>query len=72
MGHWEGDLVIGKNHKSAIGTILERKTKFTLIIKLESKKAGEVANEFSEILNKLNPIYKKIKTNDNGIKMSRN
>ena len=71
VGHWEGDLVIGKNHKSAIGTIVERKTRFTLIIKLESKKADEVANEFSKILNKLNPIYKKSMTYDNGIEMAR-
>jgi len=71
VGHWEGDLVIGKNHKSAIGTIVERKTRFTLIVKLESKKAGEVANEFSKILNKLNPIYKKSMTYDNGIEMAR-
>jgi IS30 family transposase len=71
IGHWEGDLVIGKNHKSAIGTIVERKTRFTLIIKLESKKANEVAKEFSKILNKLNPIYKKSMTYDNGIEMAR-
>ncbi|OAD41570.1 IS30 family transposase, partial [Polaribacter atrinae] len=71
VGHWEGDLVIGKNHKSAIGTIVERKTRFTLIVKLESKKAGEVANKFSKILNKLNPIYKKSMTYDNGIEMAR-
>jgi len=71
VGHWEGDLVIGKNHKSAIGTIVERKTRFTLIIQLKSKKAMEVANEFSKILNKLNPIYKKTMTYDNGIEMAR-
>ena len=71
VGHWEGDLVIGKNHKSAIGTIVERKTRFTLIIKLKSKKADEVAKEFSKILNKLNPIYKKSMTYDNGIEMAR-
>jgi IS30 family transposase len=71
VGHWEGDLVIGKNHKSAIGTIVERKTRFTLIVKLESKKAEEVAKEFSKILNKLNPIYKKTMTYDNGIEMAR-
>ena len=71
VGHWEGDLVIGKNHKSAIGTIVERKTRFTLIIKLESKKANEVANQFSKILNKLNPVYKKSMTYDNGIEMAR-
>jgi len=71
VGHWEGDLVIGKNHKSAIGTIVERKTRFTLIIKLESKKAEEVAKEFSKVLNKLNPIYKKSMTYDNGVEMAR-
>lgn len=71
VGHWEGDLVIAKDHKSAIGTIVERKTRFTLIIKLKSKKAMEVANEFSKILNKLNPIYKKSMTYDNGIEMAR-
>ena len=71
VGHWEGDLVVGKDHKSAIGTIVERKTRFTLIIKLKSKKAMEVANEFSTILNKLNPIYKKSMTYDNGIEMAR-
>lgn len=71
VGHWEGDLVIGKNHKSAIGTIVERKTRFSLILKLESKKAYEVANQFSEILNKLNPIFKKSMTYDNGIEMAK-
>ena len=71
IGHWEGDLVIGKGHKSAIGTIVERKTRFAIIVKLESKKAEEVAKEFSEILNKLNPIYKKTMTYDNGIEMAR-
>ncbi|MCG1037821.1 IS30 family transposase [Polaribacter sargassicola] len=71
VGHWEGDLIIGKNHKSAIGTIVERKTRFTLIIKLESKKADEVAKQFSKILNKLNPIFKKSMTYDNGIEMAK-
>ncbi len=71
IGHWEGDLVIGKGHKSAIGTIVERKTRFTLILKLKSKKANEVAKEFSKILNKLNPLFKKTMTYDNGIEMAR-
>ena len=71
VGHWEGDLIVGKNHKSAIGTIVERKTRYTLIVKIESKKADEVAKKFSQILNKLNTIFKKSMTYDNGIEMAR-
>lgn len=71
VGHWEGDLVIGKNHKSAIGTIVERKSRFTIIIKLKSKKAEEVAKMFSKKLNQLNPLFKKTMTYDNGIEMAR-
>ncbi len=71
IGHWEGDLVIGKNHKSAIGTIVERKSRYTLIIKLKAKNATEVAKMFSEKLNQLNPLFKKSMTYDNGTEMAR-
>ena len=59
--------MIGKNHKSAIGTIVERKTRFTLIIKLDSKKADEVAKMFSKKLNQLQEIFKNSITYENGI-----
>ena len=71
VGHWEGDLVIGKNHKSAIGTIVERKSRYTLIIKLKAKNANEVAKMFSKKLNQLNPLFKKSMTYDNGTEMAR-
>jgi IS30 family transposase len=71
IGHWEGDLMIGKNHKSAIGTIVERKSRYTIIIKLKSKKADEVAKMFSKKLNQLQNIFKKSMTYDNGIEMAR-
>lgn len=71
IGHWEGDLIIGKNHKSAIGTIVERKSRYTIIIKLNSKKADEVAKMFSKKLNQLNNIFKKSMTYDNGIEMAK-
>ena len=71
IGHWEGDLVIGKNHKSAIGTIVERKSRYTLIIKLKAKNATEVAKMFSKKLNQLNPIFKKSMTYDNGTEMAK-
>lgn len=71
IGHWEGDLMIGKNQKSAIGTIVERKSRYTLIIKLKARNANEVAKMFSKKLNQLNPVFKKSMTYDNGIEMAR-
>ncbi len=71
IGHWEGDLMIGKNHKSAIGTIVERKSRYTIIVKLKSKKADEVAKMFSEKLNQLQKIFRKTMTYDNGIEMAK-
>ena len=71
IGHWEGDLMIGKNHKSAIGTIVERKSRYTIIVKIKSKKSDEVAKMFSKKLNQLQQIFKKTMTYDNGIEMAR-
>ena len=65
LGDWEADTVIGKNHRQAIVSIVERKTGFTLIQKVERKTALAVSQA---MIGLLKPHQKKVYTitSDNG------
>ena len=69
-GHWEGDLVIGKNRASAIGTLVERTTRLTIIVPLKEKTAFAVANAFSKAFKRIPKKLKKTLTYDRGSEMS--
>jgi IS30 family transposase len=70
VGHWEGDLMIGTGQKSAIGTIVERKTRYTFIVKIENRKSKTVTQQFAKLLNTLPKDIRKTMTYDNGIEMA--
>lgn len=59
FGDFEGDTVIGKNHKQAIVTLVERKSKFTLIQKVDFKTAANVGLAMIQLLK---PYQKRLKT----------
>ena len=65
IGDWEADTVIGKNHRQAIVSIVERRSGFTLIRKVERKTALAVSKAMIELLK---PHQKKVHTitSDNG------
>jgi len=70
IGHWEGDLVVGKSHKSAIGTLVERKTRYTIIVKLKNRKAKTIRESFVNEFKTIKSTLKKTLTYDNGTEMS--
>lgn len=69
-GHWEGDLVMGHMNKSAIGTLVERTTRLTLLVKLAKKDAQSVRKSFAEEFRHLPEGLKRTLTYDQGQEMA--
>ncbi len=70
-GHWEGDLIVGKNSGSAIGTLVERTTRYCLLLHLPGKHGAEqVRDQMITAINTLPAHLWRSLTWDRGREMS--
>ena len=69
-GHWEGDLIVGRRNASAIGTLVERTTRMTFIVKLNNQDSMTVRKAFIEEFRHLPKGLKRTLTYDQGQEMA--
>jgi IS30 family transposase len=66
LGDWEGDTVEGKNHQGRLLTLVDRKSRYTLSLKLTSKYSHEVIAAVQRALKPLDADRRRTLTLDNG------
>ena len=69
-GHWEGDLVMGRRHASALGTLVERTTRSTILVPLKAKDARSVRRAFAKEMRTLPKQMARSLTYDRGTEMT--
>jgi IS30 family transposase len=69
-GHWEGDLIMGKWKRSALGTLVERTTRTVILVPLARKDAESVRKAFAREMKFVPSQMKLSLTYDQGKEMS--
>jgi IS30 family transposase len=69
-GHWEGDLIKGAANGSQVGTLVERKTLFTLLVEVPRATADVTANAFAGVLKRVDAQMRLSMTYDQGREMA--
>jgi len=69
-GHWEGDLIKGAFNRSSVGTLVERKTRFVVLCKMNGNGAEAVLDSFTRQMKRLAPALRKSMTYDRGSEMA--
>ena len=70
-GHWEADLIKGKGNKSAVATLVERTTRFTLLAEMPDASAASALAAFTQAMQGLPLLMRKTLTYDRGSEMAR-
>jgi transposase, IS30 family len=66
FGDWEGDTVVGKQRRGGLVTLVERKSGFALVAKVQRLKARNVARQATRQLSLLPSVLRRTATFDNG------
>ena len=69
-GHWEGDIIKGKYNRSALGTLVERRTRYTILVPLPAFDAQSVRKAFAKALTTLPEVMRQSLTYDQGKEMA--
>jgi IS30 family transposase len=69
-GHWEGDLIKGAHNRSAVGTLVERTTLFTVLSRMDNASAESALSGFSHVLNRIEAQKRLSLTYDQGREMA--
>jgi IS30 family transposase len=69
-GHWEGDLILSRHQRTALGTLVERTTRYTILVPLNAQDATSVRNAYAKALRSLPREITKTLTYDQGKEMS--
>ncbi len=69
-GHWEGDLIVGERHQTALGTLVERTTRTTLLIRIRKRDAETVRKAFTRRIKCLPKQIRLSMTYDRGGEMA--
>ncbi|MDR7173085.1 IS30 family transposase [Nocardia kruczakiae] len=70
-GHWEGDLIVGKDQSSAIGTLVERQTRMVRLLHLSSRDSESLHTALTARMRDLPPALLRSITWDQGTEMAR-
>ena len=70
-GHWEGDEIVGKNNRSAIGTLVERNTRYVMLFKLNDLSVKSFNKALTRTVKRLPKELFKTLTWDQGREMIR-
>jgi len=69
-GHWEGDIILGRRHQSAWGTLVERTTRTVLPVRLPARDATSVRKAFARKLRDVPKQMRLTLTYDRGKEMA--